>query len=63
MLYLNIRSKLKEDAKVKEKDVQEAFFNFILNLSSSNLSSIQMRLIRDCGTESDISLDEYVKVR
>ena len=60
--YRYIRSKLKDDGKVQQKDVQEAFFNFILQLSSANLASIHMQLIRNVYRESDIELKEYLEV-
>ncbi|GFS07878.1 hypothetical protein ElyMa_003000800 [Elysia marginata] len=53
---------LKDAGKMKEKDIQEAYYNFILQISSNNVASIHMHIIKEIINESDISFEDYVKV-
>ena len=48
---------------MSEKDLREAFFNFVLQIASNNLASIHLHIIKEVIQESDIGLGENIKVR
>ncbi|GFS07858.1 hypothetical protein ElyMa_003000300 [Elysia marginata] len=52
---------LNEAGKMKEKDMQEAYYNFILQISLKNVASIHMHIIKEIIDERDISFEDYIK--
>ncbi|RUS76578.1 hypothetical protein EGW08_015656 [Elysia chlorotica] len=52
---------LKDAGKMNEKDLKDAYFNFILQLGSGKLASIHLKIIKEALSESDIGLQDYIK--
>ncbi|GFO46254.1 hypothetical protein PoB_007275900, partial [Plakobranchus ocellatus] len=54
-------SDLKDANKATEKNLQEAYYNFILQMGSRSLASIHTKIIKECISGRDADMQEYVK--